>query len=159
MEKEGKTTGVGDEGGFAPDLKDAEEVFSYLTRAIKEAGYEPGRDVVFAMDAAASELYNKDSGMYEFQGEGYYLQQTKSVTAEYSTQARDAEVSKPDTVASMKLRSTDEMIAYYKMLCEKSKLIIKYRLTIGGGFYILTFVKLREERKTRCRLQQQAAAK
>ena len=123
LEKEGKATGVGDEGGFAPDLKDAEEVFSYLTRAIKEAGYEPGRDVVFAMDAAASELYNKDSGMYEFQGEGYYLQQTKSVTAEYSTQARDAEVSKPDTVASMKLRSTDEMIAYYKMLCEKYPII------------------------------------
>ena len=42
--------------------KDADEVFSYLTRAVKEAGYEPGKDIVFAMDAAASELYNPDSG-------------------------------------------------------------------------------------------------
>lgn len=66
LESEGLATAVGDEGGFAPDLKDADEVFSYLTRAVKEAGYEPGKDIVFAMDAAASELYNPDSGMYFF---------------------------------------------------------------------------------------------
>lgn len=123
LEKEGKATGVGDEGGFAPDLKDAEEVFSYLSRASKEAGYEPGKDIMFAMDAAASELYNKDSGMYEFQGEGYWQQKMKSSTAESSKQAMEAEISVPDTVATMKLRSTEEMIAYYKMLCEKYPII------------------------------------
>ena len=62
LEKEGYSTGVGDEGGFAPDLKNAEEVLDYLMRAVEEAGYEPGRQIAFALDVAASELYNKDSG-------------------------------------------------------------------------------------------------
>ena len=63
LEKDGYTTSVGDEGGFAPDLKNAEEVLDYLMRAVKEAGYEPGRQIAFALDVAASELYNKDSGL------------------------------------------------------------------------------------------------
>ena len=61
---DGKNTAVGDEGGFAPDLKDAFEVFDYLTKAVEEAGYVCGKDMVFAMDAAASELYEENSGMY-----------------------------------------------------------------------------------------------
>ena len=69
LEKEGYSTGVGDEGGFAPDLKNAEEVLDYLMRAVEEAGYEPGRQIAFALDVAASELYNKDSGVYDFPGE------------------------------------------------------------------------------------------
>lgn len=69
LEKDGYTTSVGDEGGFAPDLKNAEEVLDYLMRAVKEAGYAPGRQIAFALDVAASELYNKDSGLYHFPGE------------------------------------------------------------------------------------------
>ena len=69
LEKDGYTTSVGDEGGFAPDLKNAEEVLDYLMLAVKKAGYEPGRQIAFALDVAASELYNKDSGLYHFQGE------------------------------------------------------------------------------------------
>ena len=64
------STAVGDEGGFAPDLADAGEVFRYLQKAIEKAGYQPGKDVVFAMDAASSELYDEESGRYFFQGEG-----------------------------------------------------------------------------------------
>ncbi len=63
------STGVGDEGGFAPDLKDAREVLTYLMDAVKEAGYKPGEDICFAMDVAASELYQEDTGMYYFPGE------------------------------------------------------------------------------------------
>ncbi len=63
------STAVGDEGGFAPNLKNAEEVLNYLVDAVKMSGYEPGRDFQFAIDAAASELYNEDSGRYEFPGE------------------------------------------------------------------------------------------
>lgn len=70
LHEDGMLTAVGDEGGFAPDLADAREVFTYLTRAVEKAGYQPGVDVAFAMDAAASELYNKESGRYVFQGEG-----------------------------------------------------------------------------------------
>lgn len=69
LKKHNLSTGVGDEGGFAPDLKDAKEVFDLLTDASRMAGYETGKDIFFAMDAAASELYNNESGMYEFPGE------------------------------------------------------------------------------------------
>lgn len=69
LKAEGYSTAVGDEGGFAPNLKNAEEVLSYMVRAVGETGYEPGVDVTFALDAAASELYNEETGMYEFPGE------------------------------------------------------------------------------------------
>ena len=69
LDKEGHATAVGDEGGFAPDFADAEEVFSYLMRAVQEAGYKPGEDIVFAMDAAASELFQVENGCYYFEGE------------------------------------------------------------------------------------------
>ena len=63
------STGVGDEGGFAPDLKDAAEVFDLLSDASRMAGYETGKDIFFAMDVAASELYNAEKSVYEFPGE------------------------------------------------------------------------------------------
>jgi enolase len=66
LHKEGLTTSVGDEGGFAPDLESAGEVFSYLGRAVEQAGYHVGKDVVYAMDAAASELYHEERGVYVF---------------------------------------------------------------------------------------------
>lgn len=65
----GLSTGVGDEGGFAPDLADAESVLSLMVEAIQKSGYEPGRDVKIAIDAAASELYDHEAGAYFFPGE------------------------------------------------------------------------------------------
>lgn len=70
LHENGMSTAVGDEGGFAPDFKDAKEVFGYLKRAVEKAGYQVGKDVVFAMDAAASELYDEEKGVYIFPGEG-----------------------------------------------------------------------------------------
>lgn len=90
----GHVTAVGDEGGFAPNLKNAEEALDYLVRAVEKAGYKPGEDVTFAMDAAASELYNDETGKYIFEGEGRLK-------------------------GSPVVRSADEMIAYYKKLTEK----------------------------------------
>lgn len=69
LHEDGLSTAIGDEGGFAPDFADAKEVFSYLSRAVQKAGYEVGRDIAFAMDAAASELYSEKDGMYHFPGE------------------------------------------------------------------------------------------
>lgn len=91
---DGHVTAVGDEGGFAPNLKNAEEALDYLMRAVERAGYQPGEDVTFAMDAAASELYNDETGKYIFEGEGRLK-------------------------GSPVVRSADEMIAYYKKLTEK----------------------------------------
>ena len=92
--EDGHVTAVGDEGGFAPNLKNAEEALDYLMRAVERAGYRPGEDVTFAMDAAASELYNDETGKYIFDGEGRLK-------------------------GSPVVRSADEMIAYYKKLTEK----------------------------------------
>ena len=69
----GLSTGVGDEGGFAPDLKSNAEPFVYLMKAVEVAGFEPGRDFVFSMDPATSELYDGDRGVYVLRGEGREL--------------------------------------------------------------------------------------
>lgn len=69
LHEDGLDTAVGDEGGFAPDFKDVKEVFRYLGRAVEKAGYRVGEDVVYAMDAAASELYDEEQGVYTFAGE------------------------------------------------------------------------------------------
>ncbi|MDR1508756.1 MAG: phosphopyruvate hydratase [Synergistaceae bacterium] len=67
LAKSGHSTAVGDEGGFAPNFKTNSEAFKYLTDAITEAGYEPGKQISLAMDVAASEFY-KD-GKYDLAGE------------------------------------------------------------------------------------------
>lgn len=69
LNEDGLVTAVGDEGGFAPDFADAREAFQYLGRAVELAGYKVGEDVVYAMDAAASELYDEETGCYVFPGE------------------------------------------------------------------------------------------
>ena len=92
------STTVGDEGGFAPEVSDAYEALDLLMEAVKMAGYEPGGDICFAMDAAASELHDEESGMYYFEGESK-IKKTKV------------------------MRSSLEMIDYYKKLVEKYPLI------------------------------------
>lgn len=69
LEKNGLSTGIGDEGGFAPDLPDAKAVLRLIVEAIKAAGYVPGGDVRIALDVASSELYNEQTGLYYFEGE------------------------------------------------------------------------------------------
>ncbi len=69
LEKNGLSTGVGDEGGFAPDLPDAKAVLRLIVEAIGAAGYVPGEDVKIALDVASSELYDEQTGMYHFEGE------------------------------------------------------------------------------------------
>ena len=68
LKKDGHVTSVGDEGGFAPNLKNHDDAFTYIIKAIEEAGYNPGSEVALAIDAAASEFY-KD-GKYVLGGEG-----------------------------------------------------------------------------------------
>ena len=98
LAKEGLSTAVGDEGGFAPDLKNAEEAFWYLKEAVEEAGYEPGTDFVFAMDAAASELVGEKTGRYEFPGEA-------------------------EEGGHLVSRSAEDLIDYYEALVEKYPLV------------------------------------
>lgn len=67
--KRGLSVGVGDEGGFAPEIAEVKDVFVLISEAVKEAGYEVGKDIVYALDAAASELYIPEEHCYYFAGE------------------------------------------------------------------------------------------
>lgn len=71
LNERGLSTGVGDEGGFAPDLDSNTEGFELIMEAIKKAGYEPGKDVMLGIDVAASEFYS--DGKYNLVGEGRSL--------------------------------------------------------------------------------------
>lgn len=92
------STAVGDEGGFAPNLATAKEVLSCITEAISRAGYRPGEQIAIAMDAAASELYDEEKGMYYFPGESRMCE--KEI-----------------------LRSSDEMISYYEELVSEFPIV------------------------------------
>ncbi len=70
LKNSGHSTNVGDEGGFAPNLGSNEEAIEVVLEAIKQAGYKPGEDIVIALDAAASEFYNKEKKVYEFESTG-----------------------------------------------------------------------------------------
>lgn len=66
LKKKGYNTAVGDEGGFAPNLKTNEETLEIILEAIEKAGYKPGSEISIALDVAASELFNKEKGLYVF---------------------------------------------------------------------------------------------
>lgn len=92
------STGVGDEGGFAPDLADSRDVLLLIVEAVQRAGYAPGKDIGIAIDAAASELYDESRGIYVFPGE---------------SEMRGREV----------LRNGEEMVAYYEALLEEFPIV------------------------------------
>ena len=74
--EKGLACGVGDEGGFAPNLGSNREALELIVEAIKAAGYEPGKDVMLGLDVAASEMYDKETKLYDLKHEG------KKLTAE-----------------------------------------------------------------------------
>ena len=115
LNEEGLSTAVGDEGGFAPDIKDTREVFCYLQKAVEKAGYHVGEDVVFAMDAAASELYDEETGVYIFPGE--------SRAAGKEPEEGAGEGSAKDYCKDSVKRSADEMIALYEELIEEFPIV------------------------------------
>lgn len=91
LNERGYSTAVGDEGGFAPDLKNNEEPFEILVEAIGRTGYKPGKDIAIAFDCAASEFYNEETGKYDLKGEG---ENGKSFTAEEFVDLLDSIVDK-----------------------------------------------------------------
>ena len=90
LKEKGLGTGLGDEGGFAPDLKSNEEAIAVILEAVEKAGYKPGKDIVMALDVASSEFYKE--GKYDMAGEGV-------------------------------VKTSEEMIDYLAMLCEKYPII------------------------------------
>ena len=98
LKERGLSTAVGDEGGFAPDLADSQDVLAVIVQAVEKAGYKPGEDILIAIDAAASELYDENLNCYYFPGE---------------SQMKGKEI----------LRDTSEMIAYYEELVGKYPIV------------------------------------
>ncbi len=82
-------TAVGDEGGFAPEIRDAREAFDFMDKAVRQAGYEPGKDICYAMDAAASELYSEEKRTYQFKKAGGQERNTKEMIAYYAALVED----------------------------------------------------------------------
>jgi enolase len=70
LKHRGMSTNVGDEGGFAPNLGSNEEAIQVVIEAVEKAGFKPGHDMYIALDAAASEFYNTETGLYEFESTG-----------------------------------------------------------------------------------------
>lgn len=95
---QGLSTAVGDEGGFAPNLPDAKEALRFIVEATELAGYQPGKDVVIALDVAASELYEKSFRKYIFEGEGKMH-------------------------GHKVIRSAEELIEYYEELAEEFPIV------------------------------------
>ena len=87
LKDRGLNTAVGDEGGFAPDLATNEEAIQVIIEAIKNAGYEPGKDIFIAMDAASSEFYDAETKLYDMKGEG--VKKTAEEMVEYWKMLRD----------------------------------------------------------------------
>ncbi len=79
LKKKGYSTSVGDEGGFAPNLRSNEEALQVIVEAVHKAGYKPGEDIMLGLDVAATELYN--NGIYDLSGEG--LSKTAEQMVEY----------------------------------------------------------------------------
>ena len=98
LKQEKLSTAVGDEGGFAPDLPDSHAILSLIIRAIERAGYRPKEDICIAIDAAASELYDKEKDVYRFPGESQL---------------------KGETV----LRTGKELVEYYRELVDEFPII------------------------------------
>lgn len=98
LAERGLSTAVGDEGGFAPDLASSEQVLELMTEAVKKSGFRPGEDIVFALDAAASELYDEGAGVYAFPGESKM---------------------KGERI----VRDAREMVAYYEELLERFPIV------------------------------------
>lgn len=116
----GLSTGVGDEGGFAPSLPDAFAVLDLIVESIKAAGYTPGQDIKIALDVAASELYNEADGVYHFPGETELKRRRARVTEGSSAERYEAGSGFDDNAEMKEItRSTEEMVAYYEELVER----------------------------------------
>ena len=98
MNDAGLSTAVGDEGGFAPDFPDAKTALRWMKNAVEKAGYQTGKDICFALDVAATELYDQKFKKYVFEGE--------------KTEQGEAVV-----------RSTEELIDYYEELMEEFPIV------------------------------------
>jgi enolase len=124
----GLATGVGDEGGFAPNIASAREALDFILRAVDSAGYKAGSDVLLALDCAATEFF--EGGKYELEGEGRSL--TPAEMAAYLTELADAY-----PIASIEDGMAEDDMEGWKALTER----IGERVQLVGDDLFVTNVK------------------
>jgi enolase len=131
LSEAGHNTNVGDEGGFAPNLKSADEALGFISKAVERAGYRPGEDVTFALDCAATEFY-KD-GIYNLHGEG-----KKYDAAQFIDYLEDLANRYP--IASIEDACAEDDWAGWKLLTERlgSRLQL-----VGDDLFVTNPIRLR----------------
>lgn len=128
------TTTVGDEGGYAPSLENNDQAWSYIMEAIEKAGYEAGKDVKLAIDAAATEFYNKESKSYHFKS------QNKTLNAEELVQMYAEWVEKYPFLSIEDPLDEDDYSGWQKMT---EKLGNKIKI-VGDDLFVTNIKRLEE---------------
>ncbi|MBU0540584.1 phosphopyruvate hydratase [Patescibacteria group bacterium] len=133
LKEQGFATTVGDEGGFAPRLKNVEAAFELLVLAIKKAGYKAGKDIALATDVAASEFYDKKNKVYRFKAEGGKEYTAEELLARYEKWQKDYSlISLEDPFAE------DDWSAWKKAM----PLLKKRSLIVGDDFFVTNVKRL-----------------
>jgi enolase len=128
----GHNTNVGDEGGFAPNLKDADEALGFIMKSIEAAGYKPGSDVLLALDCAATEFFR--NGKYEYEGEG----KSRDLEAQASYLA---DLCKRYPIISIEDGMSEDDWAGWKILTDK---IGKTVQLVGDDLFVTNEKRLRD---------------
>ena len=130
----GKTTSVGDEGGFAPDLATNGEALGLLTQAIEAAGYRPGEQISLALDVAASEFYDRDKKLYTLSGEGGRQLDAAELTELY------AELTRRYPLVSIEDGMDEEDWDGWKLLTDRLGSAVQL---VGDDLFVTNSVRLR----------------
>jgi enolase len=132
LHEAGHNTNVGDEGGFAPNLKDADAALGFVMKSVEKAGYKPGADVVLALDAASTEFFK--GGKYVYAGEGI----TRDVEAQVKYLA---DLCGRYPIASIEDGMAEDDWAGWKLLTER---IGKKVQLVGDDLFVTNEKRLRE---------------
>lgn len=132
LKKAGHNTNVGDEGGFAPNLPSAEAALDFVMKAVEQAGYKPGHDVVLALDCAATEFFK--SNVYDYTGEG--RKRSVSEQAQYL-----ADLAKAYPIFSIEDGMSEDDWDGWKQV---TRLIGKTHQLVGDDLFVTNTSRLRE---------------
>lgn len=138
LKEKGYSVGVGDEGGFAPDLKDEEEAIQVILEAIKKAGYQPEIDIALALDVASTEMYEEAKKIGK---DGYYFWKTNVFKTKEEMVEYMVELSNKYPIISIEDGLAEEDWESWKLLT--SKLGNKIQL-VGDDLFVTNFVRLQK---------------
>lgn len=136
----GLGTGVGDEGGFAPDLATPDDVIDLILEAVEKAGYTAGKDIKLAMDPAATELYNEETGKYHFPGESRMTGKEVTRTSEEMVDLWEKLVNKYPLI-SLEDALAEEDWKGWKLLTER---VGKKVQLVGDDLFVTNTERLRK---------------